>query len=76
MSWSFVAPSACEKKIVLCHKQGVNVGAILQRKPAGPEFASIGDKQSLELVTSDAVYREFAVKRLMDSASSPGSSRV
>jgi hypothetical protein len=58
------------KKIVLCHKQGVNVGAILQRKPAGPEFASIGDKQSLELVTSDAVYREFAVKRLMDSASS------
>ena len=59
-----------EKKIVLCHKQGVNVGAILQRKPAGPEFASIGDKQSLELVTSDAVYREFAVKRLMDSASS------
>jgi hypothetical protein len=59
-----------EKKIVLCHKQGVNVGAILQRKPPDPEFASIGDKQSLELVTSDADYREFAVKRLMDSASS------
>jgi hypothetical protein len=57
-----------EKKIVLCHKQGVNVGAILQRKPAGPEFASIGDKQSLELVTSDAVYREFAVQRLIASA--------
>jgi hypothetical protein len=57
-----------EKKIVLCHKQGVNVGAILQRKPPGPEFASIGDKQSLELVTSDAVYREFAVKRLIESA--------
>ena len=56
------------KKIVLCHKQGVNVGAILQRKPAGPEFASIGDKQSLELVTSDAVYREFAVQRLIASA--------
>jgi len=45
----------------------VNVGAILQRKPAGPEFASIGAKQSLELVTSDAVYREFAVKRLIAS---------
>jgi len=58
------------KKIVLCHMQGVNVGAILQRKPPDPEFASIGDKQSLELVTSDADYREFAVKRLMDSASS------
>ena len=59
-----------EKKIVLCHKQGVNVGAILQKKPPDPEFAHIGEKQSLELVTSDAVYREFAVKRLMDSASS------
>ena len=58
-----------EKKIVLCHKHGVNVGAILQRKPPGPEFASIGDKQSLELVTSDAVYRKFAVKRLIASAS-------
>ena len=56
------------KKIVLCHKQGVNVGAILQRKPSDPEFASIGDKQSLELVTSDAVYREFAVQRLIASA--------
>ena len=60
--------TSLEKKIVLCHKQGVNVGAILQRKPPGPEFASIGDKQSLELVTSDAVYREFAVKRLIESA--------
>jgi hypothetical protein len=59
-----------EKKIVLCHKQGVNVGAILQKKPPDPEFAHIGEKQSLELVTSDAVFREFTVKRLMDSASS------
>jgi hypothetical protein len=58
-----------EKKILLCHKHGVNVGAILQRKPPDPEFASIGDKQSLELVTSDAVFREFTVKRLIDSAS-------
>ncbi len=32
-------------------------------------FRILGDKQSLELVTSDAVYRELAVKRLMDSAS-------
>ena len=59
-----------EKKIVLCHKQGVNVGAILQRKPPDPEFANIGDKQSLELVTSDAVFREFTAKRLIDAASS------
>jgi hypothetical protein len=58
-----------EKKIVLCHKQGVNVGAILQRKPPDPVFANIGDKQSLELVTSDAVFREFTAKRLIDSAS-------
>ena len=58
-----------EKKIVLCHKHGVNVGAILQRKPPDPEFANIGDKQSLELVTSDAVFREFTAKRLIDSAS-------
>jgi hypothetical protein len=58
-----------EKKIVLCHKQGVNVGAILQRKPPDPVFANIGNKQSLELVTSDAVFREFTAKRLIDSAS-------
>ena len=59
-----------DKKILLCHKQGVNVGAILQRKPPDPEFANIGDKQSLELVTSDAIFREFTAKRLIDSASS------
>ena len=59
-----------DKKIVLCHKQGVNVGAILQRKPPDPEFANIGDTQSLELVTSDAIFREFTAKRLIDSASS------
>jgi len=58
-----------EKKIVLCHKQGVKVGAILQRKPPDPVFANIGDKQSLELVTSDAVFREFTAQRLIDSAS-------
>eukprot|EP00900_Chrysochromulina_parva_P019273 jgi/Chrpa1/27347/Chrysochromulina_OHIO_Genome00027407-RA len=57
-----------DKKIVLCHKQGVNVGAILQRKPPDPEFANIGDKQSLELVTSDAMFIEFTAKRLIDSS--------
>ena len=57
-----------EKKIVLCHKQGVNVGAILQRKPLDPEFAHIGDKQSVELIVSDAKFRKVAVERLIASA--------
>ena len=57
-----------EKKIVLCHKQGVNVGAILQRKPSDPEFANIGDKQSVELIVSDAKFRKVAVERLIASA--------
>ena len=57
-----------EKKIVLCHKQGVNIGAILQRKPSDPEFANIGDKQSVELIVSDAKFRKVAVERLIASA--------
>jgi hypothetical protein len=56
------------KKIVLCHMQGVNVGAILQRKPSDPEFASIGDKQSVELIISDAKFRKVVVERLIASA--------
>ena len=57
-----------QKKIVLCHMQGVNVGAILQRKPPDPEFANIGDKQSVELIVSDAKFRKVAVERLIASA--------
>ena len=57
-----------KKKIVLCHKQGVNVGAILQRKPSDPEFANIGDKQSVELIVSDAKFRKVSVERLIASA--------
>jgi hypothetical protein len=59
------------KNIVLCHKQGVNVGAILQRKPSDPEFASIGAKQSVELISNDAKLRKFQVDRLIESAEAP-----
>ena len=54
-----------QKKIVLCHMQGVNVGAILQRKPSDPEFASIGDKMSMELIITDAKIRKVVVERLI-----------
>ena len=57
-----------QKKIVLCHMQGVNVGAILQRKPSDPEFASIGDKMSMELIITDAKIRKVVVERLIASA--------
>ena len=64
------------KKIVLCHKQGVNVGAILQRRPPDPEFANIGDTQSLELIISDAQFRKCVVERLIASgASMPSGTR-
>jgi hypothetical protein len=64
------------KKIVLCHKQGVNVGPILQRKPPDPEFANIGDTQSLELIISDAQFRKCVVERLIASgASMPSGAR-
>ena len=53
------------KNIVLCHKQGVNVGAILKTKPSDPVFANIGDKQSLELIVNDNKYRKVAVERLV-----------
>jgi hypothetical protein len=57
------------KNIVLCHKQGVNVVVILQRKPSDPEFASIGAKQSfLELIVNDPKDRKVAVDRLIESA--------
>ena len=59
------------KNIVLCHKQGVNVGAILQRRPSDPEFANIGAKQSLELIINDAKLRKFQVDRLIESAEAP-----
>ena len=55
------------KNIVLCHKEGVNVGAILQTMP--PEFRTISDHASLQLVTSDATSREVAVKRLISLSS-------
>ena len=54
-----------QKKIVLCHMQGVNVGAILQRKPPDPEFANIGDKMSMELIITDAKIRKVVVERLI-----------
>ena len=54
------------KNIVLCHKQGVNVGAILQKKPS--EFANTGAKQSLELIINDLKYRKVAVRLLIESA--------
>ena len=53
------------KNIVLCHKQGVNVGAILKTKPSDPVFANIGDKQSLELIVNANIYRKVAVERLV-----------
>ena len=45
----------------------MNVGAILQRKPPDPEFASIGDKQSVELIITDAKFRKVVVERLIAS---------
>ena len=51
------------KNIILCHDEGVNVGAALKAKP--PEFESIGSETSIQLVVSDPAFRKVAVDKIL-----------
>eukprot|EP00908_Phaeocystis_cordata_P025836 Transcript_8315.p1 GENE.Transcript_8315~~Transcript_8315.p1 ORF type:complete len:305 (-),score=77.75 Transcript_8315:128-1042(-) len=51
------------KNIILCHNEGINVGAALKAKP--PEWESIGSETSIQLVVSDVAFRKVAVDKIL-----------
>ena len=57
---------AAGKQIILCHIEGINVGAALQSKPGG--FDQIGHRASIQLVVSDPDFRQVSVQKLLEEA--------
>ena len=51
------------KNIILCHTEGLDVGAALTKKPA--EFEGIGEETSIQLVVSNPAFREVAVDQIL-----------
>ena len=58
-----------EKNIILCHVEGANVGAMLKDKP--PEFGSLGNEASIQLVISDPAFRKVATDKIMGKIVDP-----
>ena len=57
---------AAGKQIILCHAEGMNVGAALQSKPEG--FEQIGQSNSIQLIDSNRRLRQVSVQRLLEAA--------
>ena len=57
---------AVGKHIILCHSEGLNVGAALRVRPR--EFSDIGDEASIQLIITDPEYRAIALKKILKHA--------
>ena len=57
------------KPIILCHAEGMNVGAALQAAP--DEFANVGKHTSIQLIVSDPQFRRLSVEKIIKKSAEP-----